>query len=1009
MSRSRNHHTTAADNRDEKDSLVRQQLKPMVNSFTPQSINAERFIPREKRVQWDSIPSVIIASVPSFTSITVKQRIKATPAEFWIYNPQKRRSLLDASTFNILNHIPRCEQYLNSCFFKLSPPTFIPHTLYAYDMHIQNYYQIILRNQSVVKNLESKLTTFSELDPSVKSLSIQAIKLQYQPSGNKLSTTNRIIKTTPELMAKVCDEIQSMVEEHAVQTSGDTTAGFQSVIELHRCQQMVCKDYLAKINILMDIERLQANEDMKVYDMYSCRFDYIEIPAPMVLKPTNCRGCSRNSARRSCSLENNKIGYCFYHGNLMNSYDYYNDDSFPVLEQSQGYYKAAAVRTIGQFTHLMKNLDLKVGRKQKIIAYLTVPGIAESRPLVSVGDLLRLRFGTEEVIAEVGAVTIKSETVMLFLPLPACPSDMMSFPLYTKALKNPKNLPNEFKGGLSTHDGRFDARFGLFSLRAHEIFKTVSAKAVAHSFEQVVRVLAPTPMLENIQKKSARRPHLGIVEWSHDLNAEQKHAVFDIIHKNHGQAPYCIYGPPGTGKTMTVCETIVQLLRYDKNSRILVCAPSDAACDVIAKRLLPVLPKNSKTMRLNWWSRNPASLPPSLLSCSRMDGNGFFCMPTAEEILDMNVVICQCFVAGCLELGTPESKSWMDKHFTHIFIDESSQSFEFESLIPLFKVGKDCSIILAGDPKQLGPSTRSSCASSNGLCLSLQERLMGLSLYQPEANFSVITKLLDNYRSHDALLRVPSELFYKGSLRCKASAKVTSLCKNFDLLHDGENFPMMVYDVKDGTEHNKIDTPSFYNLQECWAVTKIIKALLSSDNVTIHAGQIAVITCFRAQVLKMRAVLRKEGLPTINVGVVEDFQGQETSVVLISTVLTKEQTRWKTGAESGLGFMTDPKRFNVAITRASALCVIVGKVDYLEASGSYWTSLIEHIRRNDGTGDETNIVEGEEKEGIIDYGIDMLINRVAELNLLGGGHEMDRYNLAMRGYYEDSPEWKVCL
>ena len=87
----------------------------------------------------------------------------------------------------------------------------------------------------------------------------------------------------------------------------------------------------------------------------------------------------------------------------------------------------------------------------------------------------------------------------------------------------------------------------------------------------------------------------------------------------------------------------------------------------------------------------------------------------------------------------------------------------------------------------------------------------------------------------------------------------------------------------------------------------------------------------------------------------------------------------------------------------------MGKVDYLEASGSYWTLLIEHIRRNDGTGDETNIVEGEEKEGIIDNGIGMVINRFSELNLLGGGHEMDKYNLAMRGYYEDSPEWKVCL
>ena len=286
---------------------------------------------------------------------------------------------------------------------------------------------------------------------------------------------------------------------------------------------------------------------------------------------------------------------------------------------------------------------------------------------------------------------------------------------------------------------------------------------------------------------------------------------------------------------------------------------------------------------------------------------------------------------------------------------------------------------------------------------------MGLSLYQSDSDYSVITKLFDNYRSHDALLRVPSELFYSGSLRCKASAEVTSVCKNFELLRDGDNFPMMVYDVHDGREQNKIDTPSFYNLEECRAVVKIIKALLSSDRVDISAGQIAVITCFRAQVLKMRAMLREEGFPTVNVGVVEDFQGQETSVVLISTVLTRDQTRWMSGAKSGLGFMTDPKRFNVAITRASALCVIVGKLEYLEASGSYWTSLIEHIRRNDNVSGGSKLSEEEEKVGLVDYGIDQLISRVSELKLLGSGHEFDRYQLAMRGYYEDAPEWKVCL
>ncbi len=64
--------------------------------------------------------------------------------------------------------------------------------------------------------------------------------------------------------------------------------------------------------------------------------------------------------------------------------------------------------------------------------------------------------------------------------------------------------------------------------------------------------------------------------------------------------------------------------------------------------------------------------------------------------------------------------------------------------------------ILAGDPKQLGPSTRSPLVSQLGLNKSLQEHLMdsrASSMYSPgnvalPAGRTYITKLVKNYRSH---------------------------------------------------------------------------------------------------------------------------------------------------------------------------------------------------------------------------------------------------------------------
>jgi len=268
-----------------------------------------------------------------------------------------------------------------------------------------------------------------------------------------------------------------------------------------------------------------------------------------------------------------------------------------------------------------------------------------------------------------------------------------------------------------------------------------------------------------------------------------------------------------------------------------------------------------------------------------------------------------------------------------------------------FQVPHHCSIILAGDPKQLGATIRDPVAARMGLGLSLQERLLKLPLYTC-GKFDVMTNLVNNYRSNDALLTVPSSLFYGGSLEALAPDEVANPFENFGDLGPA-GFPLLLCDVAHGKERSKMDTPSFYNMEECNAILSLAQGLLlckTKEGVSpLHTGQISVITPFRAQVLALRSVLRAANLGGINVGVVEDFQGQEAKVVFISTVLTQDHERWTRPAETTvtsdeasrstqkhrLGFLFDPKKFNVAVTRAQALCIIVGHAEYLEQSGTY--------------------------------------------------------------------------
>ncbi|XP_058529794.1 RNA helicase Mov10l1 isoform X3 [Ochotona princeps] len=353
------------------------------------------------------------------------------------------------------------------------------------------------------------------------------------------------------------------------------------------------------------------------------------------------------------------------------------------------------------------------------------------------------------------------------------------------------------------------------------------------------------------------------------LNENQKLAVRRILSGDCRPLPYILFGPPGTGKTVTIIEAVLQVHHALADSRILVCAPSNSAADLVCLRL-----HESKVLR-------PAAMVRVNATCrfeeTVIDAIRPYCKD-GEDIWKASrfrIIITTCSSAGLFyQIGVRVG------HFTHVFVDEAGQASEPECLIPLGLVS-DVSgqIVLAGDPMQLGPVIKSRLAMAYGLNVSMLERLMARPAYLRDENAFgacgaynplLVTKLVKNYRSHSALLALPSRLFYHKELEVCADPKVVTSLLGWEKLPK-KGFPLVFHGVR---------------------------------------------------VEKIKILLRNVDLVDIKVGSVEEFQGQEFLVIIISTVRSSED-RFEDDRYF-LGFLSNSKRFNVAITRPKALLIVLG-------------------------------------------------------------------------------------
>lgn len=450
------------------------------------------------------------------------------------------------------------------------------------------------------------------------------------------------------------------------------------------------------------------------------------------------------------------------------------------------------------------------------------------------------------------------------------------------------------------------------------------------------------------------------------LNNSQNKAVKHILSANDIAV---VHGPPGTGKTTTIVQAIRLVLQSEK--QILVCAPTNTAVDLITEKLIE---QGINVLRVG----HPARVSEGLLKATidgQIQSHANYkdiksLRKTAEEYFKMagkykrtfgkedakqralfytearncikesrlledyivNSLFENAQVISCTPVAS-SNKALANKQFSTLFFDEASQALEAISWIPLLKCKR---VIFSGDHFQLPPVVKSSKARQEGLA----ETMLDRCIKHPD----ISTLLTRQYRMHQHIMQFSNHYFYNNELEADATVKETvlSLHEECDIL----NSPVELLDTA-GCSFDELQNPetlSLSNVGEANLVFKHLELLLQQYQFGREQQNISIgiISPYKEQIELLKEKLvdfdySEFPVSELAVKTIDGFQGEERDVIYISLVRSNEQ--------SEIGFLSDIRRMNVALTRAKKKLVVIMDTSTI-GNHPFYKSFIEYCEKN---------------------------------------------------------------
>ena len=463
------------------------------------------------------------------------------------------------------------------------------------------------------------------------------------------------------------------------------------------------------------------------------------------------------------------------------------------------------------------------------------------------------------------------------------------------------------------------------------------------------------------------------IKYLKNLNKSQKTAFLKAI---DGSPVTLIKGPPGTGKTHVI-NAITQYITKELKEKVVISSQTHVAIDNVLDKLMEnhdlVVPNRitnrrnkysieeiDKTLYKTWglkMANHLNHIPYQEIASGILEDLSRF--KGLEEVQYSKNMMDDFSVIGATTTTSAISgKKGLEllKDYKWLIIDEVSKSPITEVLRYLPYVEK---IILVGDDYQLSPLLEFSKEDVKHLPSYDEDMFDKLETIYEQSVFSKTIKkaeksgrliLLDeNYRSLKHVLNAYN-IFYDGKLKNMREVVNPQIIQFRDHAILKNNKHVFFVEPLGSTEQDDPKSHSRFNVQEARATAIILENILDTlvypSKVTAsaifpYAAQISYFTKNYKELIN-RA---KKTLKSFELDTVDAFQGRETDIVLVNTVVTRMDKK---------NFLKDFRRINVSMSRARDKLIIFGSrsIEKLEmespdgGSRQYFKGIIEDIRKN---------------------------------------------------------------